>query len=224
MKKRIGITQRVVYREDIGERRDVLDQRWYDFAEKISVQLMPIPNNLSAPVEYVTSLGLEGIILSGGNNIGISGRKLLPDKTIQGDDVARERDQTEMQLIEWATSNQKPVVGVCRGCQFLNAFYGGSQSRVDQAKHVATTHKVDILKKEWQHLFGTSRSVNSYHNWGILKDNLAGKFIPTVTSGNYVEGFQSTSGKLFGIMWHPERYNKFRSDDIKFLKNIFNKS
>ncbi|GAA5522414.1 gamma-glutamyl-CDP-amidate hydrolase [Fodinibius salicampi] len=219
--KKIGITQRVVYREEIDERRDVLDQVWYDFAEEVAVQLIPIPNNLSAPVEYITALDVEGIILSGGNNIGISGKELIPDKTIQKDDVALERDQTEMQLIEWATNNQKPVIGVCRGCQFLNAYYGGTQSRVDPAKHVATSHKIDIVEKEWQHTFGPSMSVNSYHNWGISEDNLSGAFIPAATCENYIEGFRDINGNLSGIMWHPERYNKFRSVDIEFFKKMF---
>jgi len=223
MKKKVGITQRVVYHESIDERRDVLDQRWYDFAEKIPVQLIPIPNNLSAPVEYITSLGIEGVILSGGNNIGISGKELLSDKTIREDDVALERDRTEIKLLEWATSNHKPVIGVCRGCQFLNAYYGGTQSKIDSNKHVATSHKVDIIEKEWQHIFGPSMSVNSYHNWGILEDNLASSFIPTVTSDSYIEGFRNKNGNLTGIMWHPERYNEFRSSDINFFKNIFNR-
>lgn len=219
--KRIGITQRVVYREDIEERRDVLDQRWYDFANELSVQLIPIPNNLSSPINYIEVLHIDGIILSGGNNIGIDGEKKLPDKTIQKDDVAYERDQTEMNLLKWAENKQKPIIGVCRGLQFINAFYGGSQTKVDPEKHVAKHHQVDVIEKEWQQIFGTSMDVNSYHNWGVLKRQLADKLNPTVTVGNYVEGFRGLSNKLFGIMWHPERYNEFRNEDIELFKKIF---
>ena len=221
MKKRIGITQRVVYLADIDERRDVLDQRWYDFADAISVQLIPVPNNISSAAEYVASLKIGGIIFSGGNNIGISGGELLSDKTIRKDDVALERDQTEMHLLEWAINNQKPVVGVCRGFQFLNAFYGGSQSRVDPETHVATNHKVDIVEKEWETTLGTSKNVNSYHNWGVLNHELAGNLIPTAMCDNYVEGYQHQTHSLFGIMWHHERYKEFRKQDINFFKQTF---
>jgi len=218
--KNIGITQRVVFREDIGERRDVLDQRWYDFADEISVQLIPIPNNLSSVAEYVISLDMEGFIFSGGNNIGISGSELVTDKTIQKDDVALERDHTEIHLLKWAQKNEKPVVGVCRGFQFINAFYGGSQTKVDSQEHVANVHPVDV-DEEWQSIFGASMKVNSFHNWGVLQSQLADHLIPTVTCGTYVEGLQHESQKLFGIMWHPERYSEFRTEDIELFKQIF---
>lgn len=221
MKKRIGITQRVVYKEDIDERWDVLDQQWYCFADELAVQLIPIPNVLSSVVEYVTSLNIKGIIFSGGNNIGISGRQLLTSKNIQDHDVAMERDQTEMCLLEWAEETQTPVVGVCRGFQFINAFYGGEQSTVDPEKHVANSHYVDIEAHDWQSSFGSSMSVNSFHNWGVLKNDLADNLQSTVTYGAYVEGFQHQTSNQFGIMWHPERYKEFRNRDITFFKQIF---
>ncbi len=221
MKKRVGITQRVVYQKEIDERRDVLDQRWQNFADEISVQLIPIPNNITDPVNYILPLNIEGIIFSGGNNIGISGKDILPGKSIQKDDVARERDQTERQLLKWAIQNKKPVIGVCRGLQFINAFYGGKQKKISSEIHVATTHQIDIIEKEWQQIFGSSIDANSYHNWGILKNTLAEELNTTAICGDLVEGFQSSCNKLFGIMWHPERYSTFKDHDIKLFKKIF---
>ncbi|MDZ7717076.1 MAG: hypothetical protein U5J95_12770 [Balneolaceae bacterium] len=60
--KRIGITQRVVYFEDIDERRDMLDQRWYDFAQKVGFRLLPIPNKLQDLTDYIEDLDVEGFI------------------------------------------------------------------------------------------------------------------------------------------------------------------
>ena len=53
----------------------------------------------------MSSLKINGIILSGGNNIG---------------DV-KERDITETYLLKYAETNEIPVLGICRGMQMLAA-------------------------------------------------------------------------------------------------------
>ena len=68
--KKIGITQRVVYDSFSKEVRDTIDHRWYDFGKNFNIKLFPIPNNLQSISEYLTTLNLDGFILSGGNNIG----------------------------------------------------------------------------------------------------------------------------------------------------------
>ncbi|MDR8393039.1 gamma-glutamyl-gamma-aminobutyrate hydrolase family protein [Aliifodinibius sp. S!AR15-10] len=216
--KRIGITQRVVYMEQIDERRDALDQRWHDFAGVVGLQLVPIPNNIPDSARYAESMELEGLIFSGGNNIGINGGTYLKDKNLQEHDVALARDRTESNLLKWAMSRNKPLIGVCRGLQFINAFFGGNQSRIDADTHVAKEHMVQSRSAEWEAIYGESFQVNSYHRWGIPVDMVGRSLTITAVFDNHVEAVQHAGYALYGMMWHPERYQKFRNSDINFYK------
>lgn len=216
--KRIGITQRVVYFEDIEERRDMLDQRWYDFAQKAGLRLLPIPNQLQDLTDYIEDLDIEGFIFSGGNNVGLLGKELIKGKTIQDDDVAYERDKTEQVILEGAIKEEKPVIGVCRGLQFINAFFKGKQNEVDSEIHVANDHNVQFTDGGWQQIYGSSNTVNSYHRFGIFETDLAGQLTPTAKFEEQVEAFQHQQYKIFGMMWHPERYSSFRKSDINLFK------
>ncbi len=214
--KRLGITQRVVFAERIKERRDVLDQRWYDFADALGAILIPIPNNLKDPARYVEELEIDGLIFSGGNNIGIKSQDLVKGKSIEEDDIAYERDKTELALLKWAISKEKPLVGVCRGLQFINVYFGGLLSKVDPDIHVAKTHAVKF--KEWVDIYSQNAQVNSYHNFGLTISDLAEDFSPTALYLNEVEGLSHKTFNIKAIMWHPERYTKIRTEDINFFK------
>lgn len=220
--KRIGITQRVVYVEQISERRDVLDQRWYDFADALGVMLVPIPNNLKNTDKYVKELEIDGLVFSGGNNIGFLEKELIQGKSIQKDDVAYERDVTEMNLIDWAEKNDKPIIGVCRGMQVLNAYFGGRLSKVDPRQHVGKEHALDFKKGDFQMFYLNEYMVNSYHNWGIEVDGLAESLDPLATYGRLeVEAFQHQISSFVGIMWHPERYSTFNNSDLSLFRKVF---
>jgi len=220
--KRIGITQRVVYVERIDERRDVLDQRWYNVAKSLGILLIPVPNNLDSPTDYVTELDIRGLIFSGGNNIGTIGKKRIEGKTLKDDDVAYERDKTETELLSWASENKLPVVGVCRGMQVINAYFRGGQENVDSSVHVANNHGVEFISEIYQKIYGSKAEVNSYHRFGIIRTHLGSQLqIDGVYDSNEVEAFSHEELPLYGIMWHPERYNEIRSEDLKLFSNIF---
>src|SRR5438105_14848993 len=66
---------------------------------------------------------LDGIVVAGGADI---------DPTLYGQPNAAARhidlprDQLERDLIRWAVSNEKPLLGICRGMQLLNVALGGT--------------------------------------------------------------------------------------------------
>jgi len=220
--KRIGITQRVVYVERIDERRDVLDQRWYNVAKSLGILLISVPNNLDNPTDYVTELDIRGLIFSGGNNIGTIGKKRVEGKTLIDDDVAYERDQTETELLNWALESKIPVAGICRGMQLINAYFRGGQKSVDASIHVARNHSIEFISELYQNIYGSKTEVNSYHRYGIMKADMAKELqADGVYNSNEVEAFSHEELPLYGIMWHPERYNEIRSEDLKLFSNIF---
>ena len=66
-----------------------------------------------------------------------------------------------------------------------------------------------------------NKNVNSFHNYGINKYQLAKNFYPLALSQNYVEAAISLKNKQFGIMWHPEREKIFNQKDIKIFRKFF---
>ena len=42
-----------------------------------------------------------------------------------------------------------------------------------------------------------------------------------IADDNTVEAFHAKNKKILGIMWHPERYDKFKYFDKKLIKNFY---
>ena len=119
-----------------------------------------IPNNLKNVEEYVSELKLDGLILSGGDNIG----------------EFPERDKTERKLLEYAIKNTMPVLGVCRGMQLINTFFDGTISKNDSSSHVGVNHDVEITNLDFADLLGENKlEVNSFHNNLIKKNDIGEK-------------------------------------------------
>jgi N5-(cytidine 5'-diphosphoramidyl)-L-glutamine hydrolase len=219
--KRIGITQRVVNVPGRLERRDVLDQRWYDFADEVGILLIPIPNKMKKPRDFVSELRIEGLIFSGGNNIGYKAGNSISGLSLEEFDYAAERDFTEASLLEWALITDIPLIGVCRGMQFINGYLGGSLVPVKKVEHVATQHLVEFQKEDLKQMYSNQTDFNSFHEWGVDKNTLADSLNSTGTTGFYIESFVHKEKEIHGIMWHPERYNQFKPGDIKLFNKVF---
>lgn len=220
--KRIGISQRVIFDKASAETRDALDQRWFDFMSILNIALYPIPNNMSKILRYLDFLRLDGFILSGGNNIGSRNKIIYKNLTLQADDVSLEREKTEIETLTWALCNKKPVIGVCRGMQFINSYFDGDQSLVDKSLHVNKNHKVVFHDNDLSLIYGKTHIVNSYHNYGIKKDMLSNKLIPSSTFRDEIESFKHIHQPLWGIMWHPERNIRFDKYDLSLFDRVFN--
>ena len=207
--KILGITQRVQIASPHNERRDCLDQRWWRVSRALGFTPLPLPNvpNVKLP-SFFKSIKFSAIIFSGGNTLGFL-NKNSPDN-------AFERDTFELNLIEWALDLNIPILGVCRGMQIINHYYGGSLKAVN--KHVSEQHAITFCGDLSGEL---NREVNSYHNWGISSDNLGENLEAlAVADDETVELFQHTSKRVAGMMWHPERESKLNQFDSRIMKKF----
>lgn len=211
MNRRVGITQRVATIAGYEERRDCLDQRWFMLIESIGMVPVPIPNSLNNVEHWCRVMNIEGLILSGGNDLAH-----LPGAT----NTAPERDATERALLDFAWRETLPVIGVCRGMQSLNHYLGGGLKGV--TGHAGTRHRVEntataIVLSEYG-----EQTVNSFHDWGIPIDALGkGLIAELIDSDGNVEGFRHDSLPWVGAMWHPERETPFKEQDIRLLNQLF---
>jgi len=195
--KRIGITQRRDTVPNRTEERDALDVSWASLLWSLDVVPVPLCSNIENVQDYLEVLNLDGYIISGGNDIG----------------EKPNRDDLEQAILQHATSEYLPVLGVCRGMQFINHYQGGSLVKV--AGHVATTHSV--LMSRWA-VAHNIQQVNSFHDFGIVKKTL-GKDLMVLaeTDDGVIEAIKHKTYPWLGIMWHPERepFAKYNKNLIK---------
>lgn len=190
--KKIGITTRIVNAQEYEEKRDALSQDWVKFLETENIIPILIPNNLSNIPLFLEEINLDGIILSGGDNI--------------GDD--KERDDTENQIIQFGIERKLPIFGVCRGMQVLNKFFQGKISFALNDEHVGKNHEIIISNEKISNLLDQDKMiVNSYHQNIINFNDIGKSLIPFAIykKDNTVEGFMHKELPIMGVMWHPER-------------------
>jgi putative glutamine amidotransferase len=204
---RIGITQRVEVVEEYDESRDCLDQRWAPLLRSLGYVPVPLSNRIDDVDSYVTDLSLDGVVLTGGNDLaGVAGAS----------DAAPERDAFERGLLEASLARGLPVFGVCRGLQFVNDYFGGDLSTVDG--HVATTHDLTTADPPIEGV-PTQVTVNSYHNYGITDDDLAGPLRTAARAPDgTVEWAYHGEHPVSAVMWHPERESPSSDLDHRIIQ------
>lgn len=216
--RRLGLTQRVEVVEEYGERRDCLDQEWVSLLERWGYVPVPLSNAVEAVGPYLDTFDLDGIVLTSGNDL--SG---LDNPT----NPAPERDRFERGALEWALASNLPVLGVCRGLELVNDYFGGSLTNVSD--HVATEHPVSFSTSSLT-VPGLSTQLqlpncvrtNSYHNYAISRDTLADDLRPVgTTSDGTIECLCHRKRQVVGIMWHPERETPSTDLDRQLFHALF---
>ena len=194
--KKLLITQRYDYYEKIDELRESLDQRLTSLITNAGFLPLPISNELleyNFLDYYLRIQSPDGIILSGGNNLGTYPR----------------RDDTELFLLNYAKTNNLPVLGICRGMQLMATWAGCNLKPIKS--HVRTRHN---LRGEYQ------TDVNSFHSYSLSKCPTNFKVTATSEDGA-IEAIKHESLPWEGWMWHPERERKTGNVWIKHIQSIF---
>jgi N5-(cytidine 5'-diphosphoramidyl)-L-glutamine hydrolase len=208
--KLVGLTQRVELVPTHRERRDSLDQAWTCLLQTLGFLPVPLPNGPADKVEaYLDNLAFGGIILTGGNDLCVS----------SGSDQAPERDRFERSLLDACIKRRLPVLGVCRGMQMMIVYHGGTISEIDG--HAASRHEINLeaeaFKSECR-----SRTIASYHNFGILPAGLPPNVRPIAWAPDgSIEAICHVHLPHYGIMWHPEREDPCHEMDLLMIQRIF---
>lgn len=198
--KRVLFTQRVLIKEDYGERWDCIDQKVGVFLEACGYFPMALLNNASCIEEYGRHERAAGIVLTGGNSL------------VKYGGNAPERDAADAECIRLAVEQNIPVFGFCRGMQSLLDYFG--EILADVENHVAVRH----------HLKGKiCREVNSYHGQACMGLKTGAFEALARTDDGCIEAVRHKEYPFLGIMWHPEREKVFNTEDIAMVQELFGK-
>jgi|LakMenEpi03Aug12_release.lakeMendotaPanAssembly.Ray.scaffolds.fasta_scaffold31032_2 gamma-glutamyl-gamma-aminobutyrate hydrolase PuuD len=192
-----------------GNLIDSIDRRYYELVTQIlgkESRVFPIPNIGNDVKIYVERMKPDLIILSGGNDL------CCVSKPINCDAI---RDLTEKTLLQYAVNI--PVLGICRGMQLISTYFGSKLTEVEN--HVANNHIVKFSSEENNH---TSMLTNSFHRWGVNKEDLSKDLMALHTEGASVESFKHQVFPWIGVMWHPER-SDFNSESRIWVVNEISK-
>ncbi len=217
------VSMRTQESDTYSESRDAISTDWSHCLAAAGLLAVPVPNFAAQVPELCGALRPVLIVLTGGD-ISPASPQMLARETA----AVFRRDETERCLVDWAIDNGVPVLGVCRGMQFLNVYFGGSVSLGGSATaepeiaHVAERHGVDILVAKWRDAAdGQERiDVNSYHEDCVIVDQLAEPLSIAALSegGQIVEGFCHADLPVLGIQWHPERESALSNLDRKLIR------
>ena len=166
------------------------------------------PSEKVAFIEWLNANGLKPEIL---DDQPIGGPLILAGGADIGKDL--NRDTREFRWIQEAITNGYPIIGVCRGMQILNHFFGGVVENIAEElveAHAAAefSDNADHSGRPSQHHIitdqdGNTISVNSRHHQYCAK--VADNFTVTHIGGAIPEAFSDESKKIWAVQWHPER-------------------
>lgn len=163
---------------------------------------------------------IDGFVMHGGSDVAPESYGEKPIGEWTGD---RYRDIFDMKIINHAFKNNKPILAICRGCQILNVYFGGTLFQ-DISTQIGTTvkhhddinydtiyHDIAFTGKnvlfEMYKDYGTKMHVNSIHHQSVKTVGADMEILGISPLDGVVEAIRHKGvapGKILGIQWHPE--------------------
>lgn len=180
----------------------------------------------------------DGFVFQGGSDLSPHsyGEDHLDKHRWPGDE---QRDQYELKIADYAFKNGKPVLGICRGAQLLNVYFGGtlyqdleiqysnSLKHRDAAEYDKIHHPIEFAKGNILDTLYQNESnpfVNSVHHQGIK--NLGQDLIVEAISpqDKLIEAFSYKNMQdnfVLAVQWHPEFFHTIQ-DRLIAAEPIYN--
>lgn len=172
-----------------------------DYTKSVSaVGGLPLtPLNALNPEDYLFA---DGLLLTGGPDIHCGRYGEVYHDPNEVFSLSLSRDAFEFELCRLFLQAKKPIFGIGRGMQIINASLGGTLTR-DIPGHQNTQHSVlvqsgtrlsSVLQKE--------EAVNSFHHQAIK--TLGEGLVISAMADAFPEAIEHEALPVFGVQWHPE--------------------
>jgi putative glutamine amidotransferase len=161
---------------------------------------------------------LDGILLTGGGDVDPMRFGEAPHPTVA--EVSDARDRLEIEVVERAIDQRRPLLAICRGIQILNVALGGSLYQdiaSDTGSTIAhsqteprrqPTHAVKVMREGTrlgETLGAPEIEVNSLHHQAIKRLGRGLREVAWAPDG-IIEGVEASDPAplVLGVQWHPE--------------------
>jgi putative glutamine amidotransferase len=131
-----------------------------------------------------------------------------------GSYVDAQRDKMELLLLKQAVEKRMPVLGICRGQQLINVFFGGSLHQLLTGFYVEEPELISVLPRkqitvEADSVLGaivgqSEIRVNGLHRQGIDRVGAGLRVVARDMNGIIQAIEHVTLPFLVGVQWHPE--------------------
>lgn len=184
-----------------------------------AIQLFQAQSNshLQTPIDYLVTTDYaiakkcDILLLPGGGDILPS---LYGKQNYNCHNVDASLDQVQLRILNFFVQNQRPVLGICKGMQLLNIYFGGTLLQTITTDDLHAFHRKDQLHEVYRcslnrkdffyDLFGTHYTVNSAHHQAI--DQIGNQLYPVCRSTDgIIEAIEHYTLPIIGVQWHPER-------------------
>ncbi|MDO4325757.1 MAG: gamma-glutamyl-gamma-aminobutyrate hydrolase family protein [bacterium] len=176
--------------------------------------MLPLADDAAVIMELVEKM--DGFLFTGGQDVSpkLYGEEKLP----QCGECSIERDRMEKNLLEAVLDADKPVLGICRGIQFINAALGGTlyqdlpSQHPGEVEHHMTPpydreiHRVSVVEGTFLAEIMREKviGVNSYHHQAVKRLASCLK-TAAVSEDGLIEALYMPDKKwVAAVQWHPE--------------------
>ena len=224
--KKVGIvSNESIVKEGVflGAKRAYLNTDYIDMVLKAGAVPIVIPLTTEERIIKEIINIVDGVIITGGEDIN-------PLKYNEGPlsllgEVNDTRDASDMKVLDIAIRERKGVLGICRGCQIINVFFGGTLfqdinysssnnlfNHFQKNARINPSHGINIEKNSFLYkVFGERELVNSFHHQSIKSIGINLK-VTAISDDGIIEGIEGDFEKLvIGVQWHPEMMKENKS-------------
>ncbi len=102
---------------------------------------------------------------------------------------------------------QKPILGICLGCQSIALYFGAKLRKLDpvfhgQRRKIYIFYQCPLFKDLPEKFY-----VGLYHSWCVQENSLPSSLkITAISEDGIIMGISHSQYRIFGVQFHPESY------------------
>lgn len=140
--------------------------------------------------------------------------------------IDRTVDLRQLQTLDAFVKAGKPVLGICKGMQIINIYFGGTLIQHIRTAAIHQSDQGDLIHQTWTaknsflyEVYGSRFITNSAHHQAVGRLG-RGLHIIQETTDHVPEALIHDSLPIIAVQWHPERMcmTHSRSDTVDGMK------